>query len=88
MISLTDKTSEVTFRKRFIKKNGRYICVDTDDDNFLGDDREKYIDMLLKIEERIWIPMHREERSHWESLTDSEIIQSLKRLEDVENNPV
>ena len=41
MISLTDKTSEVTFRKRFIKKNGRYICVDIDDDNFLGDDREK-----------------------------------------------
>ena len=62
--------------------------MDIDEENFLGDDREKYIDMLLKIEERIWIPMHREERSHWESLTDSEIIQNLKRLEDVENNPV
>ena len=32
--------------------------------------------------------MHREKRSHWESLTDSQIIQNLKRLEDVENNPV
>jgi|TARA_R110000751_G_scaffold207316_2_gene311194 hypothetical protein len=62
--------------------------VDIDDDNFLGDDREKYITMLVEIEERIWIPMHREERSHWESLNDSQIIQSLKRLEDVENNPV
>jgi hypothetical protein len=62
--------------------------VDIDDDNFLGDDREKYITMLVEIEKRIWIPMHREEKSYWESLNDSQIIQSLKRLEDVENNPV
>ncbi len=88
MNSLIDKTSVITFGKRFIKKNGKYYCVDIDEDNFLGDDREKYINMLIEIEKRIWIPMHREKRSHWESLTDSQIIQNLKRLEDVENNPV
>ena len=88
MNSLIDKTSVITFGKRFIKKNGKYYCVDIDEDNFLADDREKYIDMLIEIEKRIWIPMHREKRSHWESLTDSQIIENLKRLEDVENNPV
>ena len=85
---IDSKLGSITFGKRFIKRNNRYYCVDIDVENFLGDDREKYINMLLEIEERIWIPMHREKRSHWESMTDSQVIQSLKRLEDVENNPV
>jgi hypothetical protein len=87
-LSIDSKLGSETFGKRFIKRNNRYYCVDIDVENFLGDDREKYINMLVEIEERIWIPMHREERSHWESMTDSQVIQSLKRLEDVENNPV
>ena len=87
-LSIDNKLGSGTFGKRFIKRNNRYYCVDIDVENFLGDDREKYINMLVEIEERIWIPMHREERSHWESMTDSQVIQSLKRLEDVENNPV
>ena len=58
------------------------------DENFLGEDREKYIDMVVEAEKRIWIQMHREKRSHWEAMTDNQLIQNLKRLEDVENNPV
>lgn len=87
-LSIDSKLGSGTFGKRFIRRNNRYYCVDIDVENFLGDDREKYINMLVEIEERIWIPMHREERSHWESMSDSQVIQSLKRLEDVENNPV
>lgn len=87
-LSIDSKLGSATFGKRFIKRNNRYYCVEITDENFLADDREKYIDMLVEIEKRIWIPMHREERSHWESMSDSQVIQSLKRLEDVENNPV
>ena len=87
-LSTDSKFGSATFGKRFIKRNNRYYCVEITDENFLADDREKYIDMLVEIEKRIWIPMHREERSHWESMSDSQVIQSLKRLEDVENNPV
>ena len=87
-LSIDSKLGSATFGKRFIKRNNRYYCVEITDENFLADDREKYIDMLVEIEKRIWIPMHREERSHWESMSDSQVIQSLKRLEDAENNPV
>lgn len=58
------------------------------EENFLGDEREKYIDMIVKIEKKIWIPMHVEPREHWEKMSDNEILKNLRMLQDVENNPV
>lgn len=58
------------------------------EENFLGDEREKYIDMIVKIEKKIWIPMHVEPREHWEKMSDNEVLKNLRMLQDVENNPV
>lgn len=58
------------------------------EDNFLKEDRERYIEMIVNLEKKLWIPMHREPREHWESMTDNEILFNLRKLYDVDNNPV
>ena len=44
--------------------------------------------MIVKIEKKIWIPMHVEPREHWEKMSDNEVLKNLRMLQDVENNPV
>lgn len=56
--------------------------------DFLGEERDKYIDMIVNLEKKLWIPMCVEPRSHWEAMTDDELFMNLKKLQDVENNPV
>ena len=58
------------------------------EENFLGDEREKYIDMIVDLEQRVWIPMHVEDREHWEKMSDTELLKNLRMLQEVENNPV
>ena len=58
------------------------------EENFLGDEREKYIDMIVDLEQRVWIPMHVEDREHWENMSDTELLKNLRMLQEVENNPV
>jgi hypothetical protein len=57
------------------------------EDNFLGEEREKYIDMIVALENKLWIPMHVEPREHWEKMSDSDLLRNIRMLQEVENNP-
>ena len=57
------------------------------EDNFLGEEREKYIDMIVALENKLWITMHVEPREHWEKMSDSDLLRNIRMLQEVENNP-
>ena len=57
------------------------------EDNFLGEEREKYIDIIVNLEKKLWIPYFVEPREHWEKMSDTELLRNLRMLQEVENNP-